>query len=214
MRLLQRLRHHVAQRECEMRAVIARSRRPGTSGSGALTASSNTARLGPMERPNGSSSVMVALSPMPNSTRPLLTRSSTATRSATRAGWLVVSWMMPWPSRMFLVRWLAAARKRLGRRRMRVFLQEMVLDQPGMVVAQPVGELELGERVLVELVLAALLPGPRQLQLVENAEFHPRRLSRDRRVIWHSVFQGEALSPAVKPFRVAEGGLYYGRRNG
>ena len=53
---------------------------------------------------------MLAPSPMPNSTRPLLTRSRHATFSATRAGWLVVSWMMPWPRRMFLVRWLAAAR--------------------------------------------------------------------------------------------------------
>ena len=80
----------------------------------ACTASSNTARLSSMERPNGSSSVMEALSPMPNSQRPLLSRSSTATRSATRAGWLVVSWKMPWPRRMFLVRWLAAARNDSG----------------------------------------------------------------------------------------------------
>ena len=67
-----------------------------------------------MSRPNGVSSVIEALSPMPNSQRPLESRSSTATRSATRAGWFVVSWKMPWPSRMFLVRWLAAARKDSG----------------------------------------------------------------------------------------------------
>ena len=67
-----------------------------------------------MVRPNGSSSVMEALSPMPNSQRPLLRRSSTATRSATRVGWLVVSCRMPWPRRMFLVRWLAAPRKDSG----------------------------------------------------------------------------------------------------
>ena len=43
-----------------------------------------------------------------------LTQLETAMRSATRAGWLVVSWKMPWPSRIFLVRWLAAARNDSG----------------------------------------------------------------------------------------------------
>ncbi len=53
-----------------------------------------------------------------------------------------------------------------------------MLDLPGMVVAQPVGQLDLVERVLVEPVLVALLPGPRQLQLVENPELHARLLLR------------------------------------
>src|ERR1039458_1450812 len=63
----------------------------------ARTASSNTSFLVSMSRPNGVNSVIEALSPIPNSQRPLLSRSSTAMRSATRAGWLVVSWKMPWP---------------------------------------------------------------------------------------------------------------------
>ena len=76
-----------------------------------------------------------------------------------------------------LLRPLAGRREeQLGRRRMGVFLEEVVLDLPGMVVAQPVGELDLVERVLVEPVLVAFLPGPRQLQLVENAELHARFL--------------------------------------
>ena len=62
--------------------------------------------------------------------------------------------------------------KHLGRRRVRIFLEEMVLDLPGVVVAEPVGQLDLVERVLVEPVLAAGLPRARQLQLVENAELH------------------------------------------
>ena len=94
---------------------------------------------------------MLAPSPMPNSTRPLLTRSSRRLLSATRAGWLVVSWMMPWPRRMRLVRWLAAAEEDLGRRGVGVFLQEMVLDLPGVVVAELVREFDLIERVLIEL---------------------------------------------------------------
>ena len=47
-----------------------------------------------------------------------------------------------------------------------------MLDDPGVVVAELVGEFDLGQRVLVELELVALFPGPRQLQLVEDAEFH------------------------------------------
>ena len=47
-----------------------------------------------------------------------------------------------------------------------------MLDLPGMVVAQAVGELDLVQRVLVEPVLVALFPGARQLQFIENAEFH------------------------------------------
>ena len=57
---------------------------------------------------------------------------------------------------------------------MRVLLEEMVLDLPGVVVAEPVGQFHLGERVLVELPLVVHAPRARQLQLVENAEFHRR----------------------------------------
>ncbi len=80
----------------------------------ARTASSKISRLLSMSTPNGSSSVIEALSPMPNSQRPFDSRSRLATFSATRAGWLVVSCMMPWPSRICFVRWLAAARNDSG----------------------------------------------------------------------------------------------------
>src|SRR6185437_10109964 len=55
---------------------------------------------------------------------------------------------------------------------MRVLLEEMMLDFPGMVDAEPVGELDLVERLVVDAVLIALAPGPRQLMLVEDAELH------------------------------------------
>src|SRR5258705_8951277 len=55
---------------------------------------------------------------------------------------------------------------------MRIFFQEMMLDHPGIVVAQPVGSLELRQRVLVKPVLVAFLPRPGQLQLIKDAEFH------------------------------------------
>jgi hypothetical protein len=58
------------------------------------------------------------------------------------------------------------AQEDLGRRGMGILLQEVVLDLPGVVVAEPVGQLDLGQRVLEQLVLAALRPG-RGLMLVE-----------------------------------------------
>ena len=60
----------------------------------------------------------------------------------------------------------------LGRRRVAVLLEEVVLDLPHVVDAERVGELDLLERVLDELVLGAFVPGPRKLVLVEDAELH------------------------------------------
>ena len=68
---------------------------------------------------------------------------------------------------------LAGGRQeRLRRRRVGIFLEEMVLDFPCVVVAELVGQFELAERILVEPVLVALFPGSRQLQLIEDAELH------------------------------------------
>ena len=61
---------------------------------------------------------------------------------------------------------------------MRIFLEEMVLDLPGVVDAELVGEFDLIERLLEQPVLVALVPRPRQLVLVENAELHGRSLTR------------------------------------
>ncbi len=79
---------------------------------------------------------------------------------------------MPWPRRMFFVRWDARGEKDLRRGGVRVLLEEVVLDLPGVVDAEAVGELDLVERVLEQLELAAVAPGPRELVLVEDAEFH------------------------------------------
>ncbi len=46
------------------------------------------------------------------------------------------------------------------------------LGHPRVVVAEPVGQLDLGERILEEPVLALVRPRPRQLLLVEDPEFH------------------------------------------
>lgn len=58
----------------------------------------------------------MAPSPMPNSTRPSEMRSSVASVSAVRAGWLYfgITWRMPWPRRILRVRDAAAARNTSG----------------------------------------------------------------------------------------------------
>ena len=57
-------------------------------------------------------------------------------------------------------------------RRVGVLLEEVVLDLPGEVDAEPVGELDLVESLLKESELVPVSPRARQLMLVEDAEFH------------------------------------------
>src|SRR5262245_12532645 len=66
------------------------------------------------------------------------------------------------------------AQEYLGRRAVRVLLQEVVLDGPRVVEAQPIGELDLPQRVLQDLVLALLAPRPGDLHFVEDSELHAR----------------------------------------
>jgi len=61
----------------------------------------------------------------------------------------------------------------LGRGGVRVLLEEVVLDLPDVVEPHAVGELDLLERVADQPRLRALLPRPRELVLVEDAEAHP-----------------------------------------
>ena len=66
----------------------------------------------------------------------------------------------------------------LGRARVRVLLEEVVLDLPQVVDPEPVGELHLVERVAQELALVELAIHAGQLMLIEDAEPHePRRYS-------------------------------------
>jgi hypothetical protein len=55
---------------------------------------------------------------------------------------------------------------------MRILFEKMMLHHPGMVVAKPVGGLQLRQRVLVKFEFVAGLPRARQLQLVKDAELH------------------------------------------
>jgi hypothetical protein len=60
----------------------------------------------------------------------------------------------------------------LRRGGMGVFLQEVVLNFPGEVITELVGELDLGEAVLKKIELAGLGPWARELVLVKDAELH------------------------------------------
>ncbi len=66
----------------------------------------------------------------------------------------------------------AGREKHLGCGGVRIFLEEMVLDLPHVIDAEPVGEFDLFERILIELQLGAFVPGLRQLVFVEKPEFH------------------------------------------
>ena len=67
-------------------------------------------------------------------------------------------------------------KKQLGRRRMRVLLQEVVLHLPEIFEAERISQLNLLKSVAQQLGLTALIPRSRQLVLVEDSEFHIRRL--------------------------------------
>ena len=73
---------------------------------------------------------------------------------------------------MFLVRCEAAAREDLGRGGVGVLLEEVVLHLPGVVNPELVGQLDLVQRVLEELLLNPLVPRLGQLVLVEDPESH------------------------------------------
>jgi hypothetical protein len=53
----------------------------------------------------------------------------------------------------------------------RILLEKMVFDLPDLIDAEPVGEFDLIERLLIKLQLGILAPGLRQLVLVEKPEF-------------------------------------------
>jgi hypothetical protein len=48
----------------------------------------------------------------------------------------------------------------------------MTLDLPGLIDDDPVGELDLSQRLAIDAVLGFGVPGPRDLMVVEDAEFH------------------------------------------
>src|SRR5439155_5456465 len=89
--------------------------------------------------------------------------------------------------------------KGFRRRRMRIFFQKMMFNYPGIVVAEPVGGFELRQRVLIKLQLIAGWPRARQLQLIKDAEFHvvaPRA-----GLLLSAVYSRGRMSPVSDLFR-------------
>jgi hypothetical protein len=66
----------------------------------------------------------------------------------------------------------ARCQKHLRRGGMGILLQEMVLDLPGVVDADPVGEFDLFERLALNSVLGTSVPGPWYLVFIKDTEFH------------------------------------------
>jgi hypothetical protein len=62
--------------------------------------------------------------------------------------------------------------KHLGGGRVRILLQEVVLDLPHIVEAETVGEFDLFERVVEQFLLASFFPRLRQLVFVEDSKPH------------------------------------------
>ena len=104
------------------------------------TVSIHISRLSLGSTPNPSSSRRELASPVPQSTRPSLTKSSVAILSATRAGWLNPGGMrtIPCPRRILFVRWLHAARNTSGAEEWEYSSRKWCFDLPGVVNAEPV----------------------------------------------------------------------------
>jgi hypothetical protein len=66
----------------------------------------------------------------------------------------------------------ARGQEHLGRGRVRVLLEEVVLHLPGEIDPESIGELDLVERLPIQAQLGPLAPRPRQLVFVEDSELH------------------------------------------
>src|ERR1700733_8963790 len=62
--------------------------------------------------------------------------------------------------------------ERLRSRRVRIFLEKMVLHLPRMIVAEFVRKFDLRQRILIQRQLIAGMPRARQLKFVEYPKFH------------------------------------------
>nr|WP_257808802.1 hypothetical protein [Mesorhizobium sp. J428] len=64
------------------------------------------------------------------------------------------------------------AEENLRRGGVRILFQEMMLDFPHVIEAEPVGEFDLVESVVEQLLLRTLHPGLRKLMFIEHSELH------------------------------------------
>ena len=64
------------------------------------------------------------------------------------------------------------AKEHFGRGTMRIFLQEVMLDLPHEIETEPIAELDLLQRLPVDIVFAAVIPRPGHLHFKMQTEFH------------------------------------------
>ena len=98
----------------------------------------------------------------------------------------------------------AGGEEHLRRRGVAVLLEEVVLDLPHVLDAEPVGELDLLERVLDQRLLAGVVPRPAHLVLVEDAELHAQDVNTLVSVLPHRVpdpTNPSVLSASDRPWR-------------
>jgi hypothetical protein len=63
-------------------------------------------------------------------------------------------------------------KEHFGRGTMRIFLQEVMLDLPHEIEAEPIAEFDLLQRLPVDIVFAAVIPRPWHLHFKMQTEFH------------------------------------------
>src|SRR4029077_19250850 len=66
----------------------------------------------------------------------------------------------------------AGGEEQIGRRAMRIFLKEMMLNRPDLIEAQLVGEPHLLEAIIVDRALGLARPRPRHRDLIKQPELH------------------------------------------
>ena len=94
----------------------------------------------------------------------------------------------------------ARGEEHLRRARVRVLLEEVVLDLPHVVDAEAVGELDLLEGLDDHLPLRVRGPRPRELELVEQPELHGSRWARpgSRRSTTHRACRDRTGTPSSR----------------
>ena len=123
---------------------------------------------------NPPSSVSVAPAPVPNSTRPSLSKIERGDALGDTGGVIDVRGCLhdAVTDANVLGALAHGGEKYFGRRGVRVFFEKMMLGGPDVIVSALVGQYGLFERILKQRVFGIAGPRPRELVFVETAKFH------------------------------------------
>src|SRR5262245_4522377 len=104
----------------------------------------------------------------------------------------------------------AGGQEDLRRRRVRILLEKVVLDLPDVLDPEAVGELDLLERLREDAPLRIRIPGPGDLVLVEETEFH-RGSARGAAGLYHAA-AGPQRRAGSRPCDLEASGARWARR--